>query len=360
MLRLILPALVVAGLTSTLLFGQPLPPQKTKEPGKEKKEVMPSHPADLPAAIPGEVDVHFFNGSTVRMIVSTENLEIRTLYGKLSVPVKDVRAIEFGLHFEEGTGEKIRSAVKNLSSTNFQERQNALKSLVDLGPYSYPAVYEASKEKDAEIASRAQEVVKKLQAKFPKSDLKNSTDDRVITSKFTIVGEILTPSIKAKADYFGDVELSLARMRNLRSVGGPSLETVVSIDALKYAQSGVWLDTKFRLDGKTGIVVSAKGVVDVNPQDGGSYLVGPNGFNASRNGRGIVMKAGIRLGQINQNQHGGMLIGKIGEEGEPFFIGENYDGVQESEGNLFLHIGPSPFGVQSSGAYEVKISRKKE
>jgi hypothetical protein len=362
MLRLILPALVVMGLTCAPSFGQPIPPpvkikeSKEKETGK-KEPVAP--PADLPTAIPGEVDVHFFNGSTVRMIIHSEKLEVATLYGKLSVPIRDVRAVEFGLHFPEGTGDKIQSAIKNLASNNYQEREDALKALVDLGPFSYPAVFEASKEKDAEVARRAQEVIKKLQSKFPKSDLKNSIDDRVVTSKFTIVGQILTSTIKAKTEYFGDQELPLAKMRTLRAVGGPSLETVVSVDALKFANNNTWMDSKFRLDGKTAIVISAKGVVDVNPQDGGTYLVGPNGFNASRNGRGtLALRAGQKIGQVNTSAHGGMLVGKIGEDGDPFFIGENYDGTMEAEGNLFLHIGPSPFGCPSSGAFEVKITRK--
>ncbi len=61
-------------------FGQL---EKTKETGTVKKEAVPA-PADIPQAIPGEVDVHFFNGSTVRMIIHSEKLEIATLYGKLA------------------------------------------------------------------------------------------------------------------------------------------------------------------------------------------------------------------------------------------------------------------------------------
>ena len=55
---------------------------------------------------------------------------------------------------------------------------------------------------------------------------------------------------------------------------------------------------------------------------------------------------------------GGMLIGKIGESGQPFVIGEQFEGQVEAEGTLYLQIGPSPWGCDSTGAYEVKISRK--
>jgi hypothetical protein len=53
-----------------------------------------------------------------------------------------------------------------------------------------------------------------------------------------------------------------------------------------------------------------------------------------------------------------MLIGKIGANGDPFFIGDHLEDTLKSEGALYLHIGPSPWNQQSTGSYDVKISRK--
>jgi hypothetical protein len=319
---------------------------------------VPVLPRDLPAAIPGEVDVHFLNGSIVRMIVHSDKLEVATQYGKLAVPIKDIRAIEFGLHYPDGAAEKIATAVKNLGSDIFQDREDAIRALIDFGSLAYPAVLAASKEKDPpQISIGANEVLKKLQAKLTKADLKTSAEDKIITPKFTIVGDILTPTIKAKADYFGDVELSLAKMRILKAVGGPSMEVQVSIDASQYAVHGRWLDTKFRVESKAVLQITASGGIDMFPNGGGGFNSGPAGFNAMRGGGRPFFGKGNKLGFINPNQHGGMLIGKIGEDGEPFFIGESYDGSQEAEGNLYLHIGPSQWGM-SVGSYEVKINRK--
>ena len=53
-----------------------------------------------------------------------------------------------------------------------------------------------------------------------------------------------------------------------------------------------------------------------------------------------------------------MLLGKIGEEGEMFIVGERYEGMPETEGKLFLHIGPSQWNAQSAGQFDVKVSRK--
>jgi hypothetical protein len=56
--------------------------------------------------------------------------------------------------------------------------------------------------------------------------------------------------------------------------------------------------------------------------------------------------------------NGGALLGKIGENGEPFVVGERYEATPEKEGTLFLQIAPSPWQCPSAGTYDVKITRK--
>ncbi len=310
-------------------------------------------------AIPGEVDVHFLNGSIVRMIVRSESLDVATQYGKLTVPIKDIVGIDFGLHFPPGVLEKVTAAVKNLGSNSYATREEATKTLLDLGPLAFPAVTEAARDRDTEIAGRAQGVLKALKAKHSKADLKATADDRVITANFTIVGRILNNTIKAKTEYFGDAELSLAKMRILRSVGGAGQDMKLSVDAFKHSTEGQWMDTKYRVNGKTTISITAKGLIDSFPQQPGQYMSGPNG-NPNNNrwgGGGAVARPG-RIAIINAQQHSGMLLGKIGEEGDVFFVGERYEGTPDAEGTLYLIIGPSQWNCPASGTYEVHISRK--
>src|SRR5438105_854570 len=59
------------------------------------------------APVPGDVEVLFLNGSLLRMVVQTEKLDVVTRFGPLSVPVKEIRAVEFGLHFPVGLQAKI-------------------------------------------------------------------------------------------------------------------------------------------------------------------------------------------------------------------------------------------------------------
>ena len=45
------------------------------------------------------VEVSFTNGSIVVMTLLQDNIEITTEYGKLVVPQKDIRQIEFGVRY---------------------------------------------------------------------------------------------------------------------------------------------------------------------------------------------------------------------------------------------------------------------
>jgi hypothetical protein len=204
--------------------------------------------------------------------------------------------------------------------------------------------------------------VQKLQAKHTKKELKTTLDDRVVTPTQTIVGRILTASVKTKADYFGEMEHKLANMKTLRSMPKRGQDVEVAVDASKYGNQNQWLETEYQVDNRFPISITAKGQVDVWPQQGGQYIVGPAGLQASNNnpwgGRGMIMMGKRIAGPINPQMHAGMLLGKIGENGEPFPIGDRYEGTPEAEGKLYLHIGPSPWNQVMSGSFDVKISRK--
>jgi len=369
MRRAIVTALFLAGLLFSVSHAQ----DKKGDKDDFKKEFFPKNeqpPAKKPSTVggtptpasegmPGEVEVLFLNGSKIRVVIQTEKLEIASIYGKLTVPIEDVQAIEFGLHYPEGTLEKINGAIKHLGSSDFRLREMAAKSLVDLGPFAYPAVLRTSRVKDAEVAARAKEIVQKLQAKYPKRDLRTNTDDRVVTPTQTIVGRILTSTVKTKGEYFGEMEHKLAHMRTLRAVMTSSSDVEVAVDAAKYANAGQWLDTTFLVDGKSTVLVTAKGQVDTWPQQPGQYMSGPGGQmrGGFPGGQGNLAGVKIQLGR-NVGNYGGMLIAKIGEDGDPFLVTDRCEIKSEAEGKLYLHIGPSPWNCASAGTYDVKISRK--
>jgi hypothetical protein len=117
-------------------------------------------------------------------------------------------------------------------------------------------------------------------------------------------------------------------------------ETEVTIEAAKYgSDANSWLDTGFEaLGGK--LLITASGTVDLWPQ-GPGYTSQASGY-----------AQGGRMGQ----HLAGQLLGKIGEDGQVFVIGDRYEGTPSRDGKLYLHIVHSPWGNASAGSYQVKIT----
>ena len=162
-----------------------------------------------------------------------------------------------------------------------------------------------------------------------------------MTPAFTIVGRIVTPTLKARAEYFGDLQLDIAGLRTVRWLGnGGTIE--FNVDAGKYGSSASqWLDTNVLVDGISQLTIVANGQVDLWPQGPGQYLSVPKGYP----------QAGKRGAHFS-----GTLLGRIGETGEVFVVGDRYQATPGREGKLYLQIVPNPWNSDSSGGYQVKVS----
>jgi hypothetical protein len=311
---------------------------------------------------PGDVEMTFANGSVVRMALLPDTIEVSTEFGKLSVPVQSIRRIDFGLHLPEGADKKIAAAIKRLASAQFKEREEAVRELVTHGAHAYPALVQATKNSDAETSKRAQDAIAKIKAAVPAKDLQLTADDKIVTARFTIVGRILTPAIKAKSEYFGDAEHSLAKLRQMRLILD-SRGTEVAVDAGKYAKADQWLDTGISVDSSGALAILASGEVELRPSLPGTYVSGPRGYTRTAGAAAAFGGAGPGVG--GKGKKGGMdgpvrlypgtLLGRIGDNGDTFIIGDRYEGAPDRDGKLYLQIMPSPYDTTSTGSYQVKV-----
>ena len=292
---------------------------------------------DLPA---NQAEVRFGDGSLVRMTILQEHVEVQTKYGKLKVPVKDIRRIEFGLHLPEGVGTQIQNAIQLMGSNIYKQREGAVRDLVDLGHLAYPAVQKAAGSGDLEVAQRAAGVLKQISLKVAPENLRLASEDTIQTVEFPIIGRIVSPTIKAYSVHFGELSLKLSDLRTMSLRGGQDdVEHIV--DAAKHgSQLDQWLDTGITVAPNLKFSIRAEGQVDLWPQGPGQYLAGPKGYTTA--GKGGVFMAGT-------------LVGRVGESGKSFIIGEQYEGTPVQEGKLYLHVVPSPWNNASSGTYRVRI-----
>jgi hypothetical protein len=294
-----------------------------------------------------EAEVRLMDGSIVRMQILQDKIDVQTAYGKLTVPVKQIARIDFGVHLPSTLEPKIVQAIEQLDNENYKVRETAVKKLIEWGPHAYPLVYRATKADAPEVAKRASLTLEKIRAKHPSDKLRLRDEDIIVTTKFTMVGRIMTPAFKVKSDTFGELNLELAKLRAIRWFNTP-LETEVNVDAEKHGSaSNQWMDTGVEIQTGGRLVIVASGNVNLWPQGGNNsgYLSTPKGYSGA-NGPGP--------------HRPGTLIAKIGEEGPAFAVGERYEGAPARDGKLYIHIVPSPWNCPSSGSYQVKITPRSD
>jgi hypothetical protein len=297
------------------------------------------HAADPPKKPTGPpVEIRLADGSAVRMTFTQPAVEIMTKYGKLSVPVDEIRRIDFGFRYPEGAEEKINDLVGQLGDGNYKRREAAMGELLAFRELAYPALKRATKSSDAETAKRAGELVTKLEDKLPPDKLKFRDFDLVTTVDFTARGRIEAKTLQGHTPYFGDVKLQVAEVRSLRSVafGG---ETTLQIDSSKHLdQTAAWLDTDVELTGDVPVEIIASGQISL--YRGGGYECGAKGHPSYSNGM----------------HQAGALLGRIGTNGEIFVIGEKYNGTPKGSGKLYLRMAHSPWPQQAVGLFKVTIT----
>jgi hypothetical protein len=174
------------------------------------------------------VEVRFTDNSVLKLFIRDDKLEFLTEYGKLYIPVADVRRIECGLRVTDDVAKRVDAAVEDLGNSQFRRREAASAILLALREKAFPAVMRATKHHDMEVSTRAEELVKKFQETVPADLLKTREYDIIYTDKSKIAGRIEGASLRATTSQFGDVQLRLADVYTMTSKG---VETVDMTDA---------------------------------------------------------------------------------------------------------------------------------
>jgi hypothetical protein len=296
-------------------------------------------------AKPVPAEVHFQDGSVVKVALLQDTIQVATRYGKLFVPAREVKEITFGRRFPEGVRKRIDAAVARLGGRDFKDREKASAELLALGELSYAALVRAEKSRDLEVAKRAKELVEALAAKYSEERLLAPAHDVLDTEAFTIIGHVTSPTLRVSTAYFGEARLRLGDLRNLRTSAAEGDVLRVRVDAAKWAgPAPAWLETRAQVRARTELRIRAAGKVDLYPLPNwvGQYMSGPGGLP--------------RAGAVGPQGHPpGALLGRIGKNGTPFLIGEDYRGRPAEGGKLYLSIAPSPWNNASSGEYIATI-----
>jgi hypothetical protein len=256
---------------------------------------------------PAEYDVSFWDGSNIVVTVESDTLSVKTKYGAVPVSWKSVKRIEFTAKPAAG---KPKPAVT-----------------VDAADLS-------------------------LRGALDFADVKVSTKSFGSTTlKFDMVKVLRRVNAAMTADEFGLKADKYAKQMwkewydtgIVVAADGP-LEIVCSGEIDQWPQTPGQYQSKPR---GTGSIVS--------PPPGGDRLMLPGSYNPG-GGPGYDGPPGSAAMRANRLSSG-MVVGKIGETGAPFLVGDKYATKKApAGGKLYLIIAPSNWGNDSAGEYKVKVS----
>ena len=85
---------------------------------------------------PEEAELRYGDGSVIRAVILQDNLEVMTRYGKLTVPAKEIRHIEFGVHLPPDVEKRVEQAIKDLKFAAIQI-EKALEAVGDPFPANF-------------------------------------------------------------------------------------------------------------------------------------------------------------------------------------------------------------------------------
>jgi len=180
--------------------------------------------AEEPLADPAAIEVHFSDGSVLKMTVQEDSFEITTSAGKKTVKLSEVRKIRLTPRLDDADKKKIDAAIKDLGSDAFKDRQRAMIELIRFGIKAYPALVVASEKGDAETRKRAGEIIETFKQTLPEEMFDIPTEDSLWTREGKLVGKISQTSWKAKTTQFGEVQVKIGDVRQVRWTGYPDPE----------------------------------------------------------------------------------------------------------------------------------------
>ena len=205
--------LSLALLTAPLGSAGPQPPQPP-ESSKPRSSV--------------DVEVKYVDDSTMKLSLLDTKLELSTKHGVLHVAVADVRRIEFANRVPADVAEKVMLAIAKLNHPDFKVRETATTELKSYRERAYPLILKALKHDDPEVARRAEEVMKFIQAKVPAALLEARECDVVHTDDSKITGRLTAEVLRVNTFQFGEQQLKLADLRTLRTGATAVTEELVA------------------------------------------------------------------------------------------------------------------------------------
>ncbi|MDX1945045.1 MAG: hypothetical protein SFU86_06530 [Pirellulaceae bacterium] len=339
--------------------AEPAPaPADPADPNAPKPETKEEPAVEIPRKPPVQlgpkhIRLHLLDGSVISGDLSVSEITVDTAFGKLVVPVANIRSFTPGLDSYPKQIAELEKLVENLGSDDYKTREQSHKDLAAMGIKIQKELEKHAASENAEIKRHIGEILKEMEeaAEEQAEDEEGTAEqpwirqDTVVTTDFTVVGKVSPKEFLIQSKY-GPLNVLLAdvKMGERESGAKEAFRRSVVVDGANIAQRN-FKSTGIRVQAGDKIILKADGSVVMSPW-GSNAATGPDGAP--------------NYGWYVPNQiPGGALVARIGDKGTIFKVGRQATFVAKNSGTLQLAIGIQAEyaneGYNYPGQFNVKL-----
>ena len=292
---------------------------------------------------PTEIRLTMQDGTIITGEMDRPSLVVNTDFGQLDVPISRIKQLRPGLLSNPALNDEIQGLINTLGGDNFEQREEAHKSLERYGHLIYHVLTSAGDGENAEQKRHLDELRQRCSEMMDQGDAFGEAAiepawieyDTVVTDTFEIVGRVDLSNFQVESRYgqlnvaFADVKLVDRMFGQKEAINRRMTVEGTAIAGFSYKSS------RIRVARGDRVTISADGQVVMSPW-GSNAMTTPDG----NQGYGMYKQF-----------PGGALVGRIGESGEEFLVGRQASFVADRDGIIQLGVAVQPDYAQSGYAF---------
>lgn len=296
------------------------------------------------------------NGNVVTGEGNIEVVKLKTQYGELAIPAKDLIQIDFGIIATEKTRQKVDALVDLLKSGTEAECKRTFKALAEAEVGAIAVLSQYLDMEDFECAYAEYDVESAIAALKAKYEIDDFITEDIISLngdyRFPGVTDIETVALKTE---FGDLTIPRDKIILLEIIapqGDASGLRKFKLEANMHISanvSGGWLKTNIRIKKGQRFTIESKG-----------EIIMASLSNQAHKPSGSYMPPGSTWTAGNDHDANaapifGNVVYKIGDNGPMLKAGTKVSTTAQTSGVLYLSIYETVFNAGNSGSYTVSV-----
>ena len=316
---------------------------------------------------PAEVSVKLRDGSNVSGTAALPDVALVTDFGKLLIPLKNVRSIKGGRPTDKAISEKAISFLKQLSSTSDDAKKGAYEELVKLGVKAIPAIdnfiNDPKNQNEYTGEFTPDNAANELRSANGVDATTTEKDEVSIDNGYLMGGVFEFNKLDVKTEY-GNLSIPKEKIKSIDvtyigEAGSNEMNfKLMASKNISANQAGGWLKTGIMLKNGQKFSIVSSGEVTLASLSNQKYH--PDGSYESTTGEKYpATAAATEETGTNAYPSYGNVVYKIGEASTTNLkAGAKLNGTAVGSGMLYISIYETVFNAANSGAYNVKVILK--